>query len=54
MKKGIINKYKRYTNLNIFDRFLNYLDYLANKHGFKFCACFMIYLIIILLIDILS
>ena len=47
-----LRKYKRYTNLNIIDRFLNWLDFIVLKHGKKFFYSSMLLLIIVLLIDI--
>ena len=40
--------------MTIFDRAWNYLDYIANKYSGKICFCFMLYLIIIVLIDIIK
>ncbi len=53
-KRSYLRKYKRYTNLSFFDRFLNYLDYLVTRYGQKFCIIAGLYLLIIVLIDILS
>lgn len=36
------------------DNFLDYMDYLLEKYGRKFCACFGLYLLIIVLIDIIK
>ena len=47
-----LRKYKRYTNLNIIDRFLNWLDFIVLKHGKTFFYSSMLFLIIVLLIDI--
>ena len=52
IKELYLRKYKRYTNLNIIDRFLNWLDFIVLKHGKKFFYSSMLFLIIVLLIDI--
>lgn len=36
------------------DKFLDYMDYLVENYGRKFCACFGLYLLIIVLIDIIK
>jgi len=46
--------YKPYEKINIFDRFLNYLEYLNNKYALIFGYCFLIYVLILLFIDIYS
>jgi len=54
-EKKYMSIYKPYENkINIFDRFLNYLEYLNNKYALIFGYCFLIYVLILLFIDIYS